>query len=102
MDKYLSRWTLAELKQFSNERRLLVARDRRTGRVNKRSCYNAVKRYDKRTRPTLLYKLKLAQLKERFRAENIPLLEHFNGKRGHIKKTTSPPLKSFTSPQKKS
>ena len=101
MDKYLSRWILTELKQFLNEHGpLLTVRDRRTGRVNERSYYNAVKRYIKGNRSTPLYKLKLAQLKEPIEAENVPLPEHGIGTMGRIiKKTTSPPLKKFTNPR---
>ena len=81
-----------------------MVRDDRTGRVNKRSYYNAVKRYIKRNGPTPLYKLKMAELIERIEAEeaeNIPLPEHNSGRMGHIiKKTTSPPFKNFTNPKK--
>ena len=100
MAKHLSRWTLTELKQFLNEHGpLLVVRDDRTGRVNKRSYYNAVKRYIKRNRPTPLYKLKMAELIERIEAENIPLPEHGSGRMGHIIMAL-PPLKKITNPKK--
>ena len=103
MDKYLSRWTSQELKQFSREHGpLLVVRDPRTGRVNKRSYYNAVKRYIKRNRPTPLYKLKLAQLTERIEAENIPLPEHGGGRIGRIiqfKKDYVAAIKKFYEPE---
>ena len=44
------------------------------------------KRYIKRNRSTPLYKLKLAQLKERIEAENVPLPEHGRGRMGRIQK----------------
>ena len=102
MAKHLSRWTLAELKQYSREHGpLLIMRDRRTGRFNKRSYYDVVKRSITRNRPMQLRKLKLVQLVERIRRENICLPEDKSGKRGGlIKKNTWPPLKSFTSLKK--
>ena len=82
---YLSWWTLAEFKQFELEHGpLLIMRDRRTGRFNKRSYYEAVKRRIKINRPTQLRKLTLARLKERFRRENIPLPERGGGRGGGL------------------
>ena len=80
MDKYLSRWTLQELKQFSREHELEVIRDDTTGRVNEWSFYNTVKCFIRRKKPTPLYKLKLAELIERIEAENVPLHERGSGR----------------------
>ena len=70
MPRHLSRWTLAELKQFAREHGpIFIMRDPRTGRFNKRSYYDAVKRAIKRNRPVYLRKLTLARLKERVERE---------------------------------
>ena len=79
MVKYFSWWASAELKEFSHEHELEVIRDRRTNRFNKRSYYDAVKRFIKRNSTTELRKLKLDRLKERIRRENIPLPEAGSG-----------------------
>ena len=93
MVKYLSRWTLEELNQFGREHGpLFIMRDPRTGRVNKPSYYDAVKRAIQRNKPVYLRKLSLAQLKERAESENIPLPEDGSGRNGRLiykKKTSS-------------
>ena len=68
---------------------LLITQDRRTGRFNKRSYYDAVKRGIKINRPTQLRKLKLDRIKERVRRENIPLPEVGSGRRGGLIKRTT-------------
>ena len=85
MAKYLYRWTLAELKQYLREHGpLLIMRDRRTGRFNKRSYYDAVNRSINRNRHAQLRNLCLVRLKERVEAENIPLSERGSGRRGGL------------------
>ena len=51
----LSKWRLEELKPYERENRpLFIMRDPRTGRFNKRSYFEAVKRAIKRNKPTQL------------------------------------------------
>ena len=101
MPKHLSRWTLAELKQYGREHRpLCITRHHRTGRFNKRSYYDAVKRSIKINRPSQLRKLKLERLKERVRRENIPLPEDGSGRRGGlINKDYIMAIKKFYEPE---
>ena len=91
MPRYLSRWTLEELRQFAREHELEVMRNPRMNRVNKRSYYDALKRFIRRNSTTVLRKLSLAQLVERIRRENIPLPEAGSGRNGRlIKKDYEP------------
>ena len=83
--KYLSRWTLPELTQYARDHRpIFIMRDPRTGRINRQSYYEAVRRDIRRNMPIQMRKQTLARLVERVQRENVLLPEDCSGRGGRL------------------